>query len=373
MALQTKLRLSPQEARVKLPKDMVRYRRGAPKSQSFQLDMPIGRFKKIELPLPLPQMSGQWGLSRLLLRIRTSDLIMLLKLLLMERSVLIIGVSSEEVTAACFALLELLDPYTWASAFMPILPIDMLDFVSSPVPFIAGVVVNSLDELLAVEDDDRVLAAMQEGLSVLNLSTGLFSITAEYGIEEMLRRAATPSTQLAFYQARVRQFAMDESSALRSFSTFFKVGPTLKESLTLQSMKSIIKQHLQSFAGPLLEHPDTWKLFGDFNDTTGTFDFSPDKFLQPLKDQMIFQLQFQEMMAHTQLFVGFVEDMQRYCETRDEMLVSDQAQFIADWLSFRWIFFNKKKSAELSLSIHTADGDHLLNKKVNGSGSTQQT
>ena len=333
MALQTKLRLSPQEARVKLPKEMQRYREDSLKNQTFQLDMPIGRFKKIELPLPLPQMSGQWGLSRLLLRIRTSDLIMLLKLLLMERSVLIIGLSSEEVTACCFALLELLDPYTWASAFMPILPIDMLDFVSSPVPFIAGVVVSVPEELEAVEDDDRVLAAMQEGLSVLNLSSGNFSITAEYGIEEMLRRAATPSTQLAFYQARVRHFATDESSALQSFGTFFKTGPTLKESLTLQSLKSIIKQHLQSFSGPLLEHPDTWKLFGDFNDITGTFDFSPDKFLQPLKDQMIFQLQFQEMMTHTQLFVGFVEEIQRYCETRDEMLFSDQAQFIADWLS----------------------------------------
>ena len=149
MALQTKLRLSPQEARVKLPKEMQRYREDSLKNQTFQLDMPIGRFKKIELPLPLPQMSGQWGLSRLLLRIRTSDLIMLLKLLLMERSVLIIGLSSEEVTACCFALLELLDPYTWASAFMPILPIDMLDFVSSPVPFIAGVVVSVPEELEA--------------------------------------------------------------------------------------------------------------------------------------------------------------------------------------------------------------------------------
>ena len=31
----------------------------------------------------------------------------------------------------------------------------------------------------------------------------------------------------------------------------------------------------------------------------GTFDFCPDKFIQPLKDRMIFQIQFQEMMAHT--------------------------------------------------------------------------
>jgi hypothetical protein len=153
------------------------------------MDLSIMGFSKISLPLPLPEVSGQWGLSTLFLRIKDSGLIILLKLLLLERSVLVVGETSEEVTACTTALLELLDPYKWASAFMPLLPRDMLDFVSSPVPFIAGMIVEGKQHLHSIIHDHGVKDAMLHGLSIVNLVSGKLIVTREQGTSDMLRRS----------------------------------------------------------------------------------------------------------------------------------------------------------------------------------------
>ena len=47
-------------------------------------------------------------------------LLVLLKILLLERSVLVIGSSYEEVSSCTCALLDLLKPYKWVSTFIPI-------------------------------------------------------------------------------------------------------------------------------------------------------------------------------------------------------------------------------------------------------------
>jgi len=51
---------------------------------------------------------------------------------------------------------------------------------------------------------------------------------------------------------------------------------------------------------------------------------------------MIFQIQFLEMMAHTQLFVGYVEELQLSHEKRREMLSGPAAEFIARWVELHW-------------------------------------
>uniref|UniRef100_A0A7S4J9G5 cGMP-dependent protein kinase n=1 Tax=Odontella aurita TaxID=265563 RepID=A0A7S4J9G5_9STRA len=315
----------------------------------FEMKLPIARFEPISLPMPLPHVSGQWGFAKLVLLIKTHELMLLLKLLLLERSLLIIGHSQEEVSTCCCALLDLLEPYKWASAFIPLLPIDMLDFVCSPVPFIAGIVVDNKCLLSDIEKDHRVQSSMLDGLSVLNLTTGKLLVTNEEGTAEILARAFNPISQLTLYESRLQRLYQDKKSALRSFKAFFQRGPSRYESLTLQSMKSVIKKHLQTLTASLTAQPDAWKQCGDFNEEKNTFDFDPSKFVQPLKDQLMFQIQYQEMMAHTQLFVGFVEELQNFGERRTELLVGEEALFIANWLSFRWRKFKQRLSSDPSL------------------------
>jgi len=300
------------------------------------MDLSIMGFNKISLPLPLPEVAGEWGLSTLFLRIKDSGLIILLKLLLLERSVLVVGETSEEVTACTTALLELLDPYKWASAFMPLLPRDMLDFVSSPVPFIAGMIVEGKQHLHSIIHDHGVKDAMLCGLSIVNLVSGKLIVTREQGTSDMLRRSFQTIPELSLYQKRLEEYCKSPSSNLRSFPAFFKNGASRKESLTLRKIKLLIKKHMSQFTMGLTDKPDAWQQCGEFNEATGTFDFSPDKFIQPLKDRMIFQIQFQEMMAHTQLFVGYVEELQVAHEKRNDLLTGPVAKFVAQWVELHW-------------------------------------
>jgi len=333
-ALQSKLSLTPLQRRISYPRNELAHINNP--QRRYVMDLSIMGFSKISLPLPLPEVSGQWGLSTLFLRIKDSGLIILLKLLLLERSVLVVGETAEEVTACTTALLELLDPYKWASAFMPLLPRDMLDFVSSPVPFIAGMIVEGKQHLHSIIHDYGVKDAMLHGLSIVNLVSGKLIVTREQGTSDMLRRSFQTIPELSLYQKRLEEYCKSPSSNLRSFRCFFKYGASQKESLTLRKIKNVIKKHMAQFTMGLSDKADAWQQYGEFNEATGTFDFCPDKFIQPLKDRMIFQIQFQEMMAHTQLFVGYVEELQLAHEKRSNLLSGPAAKFIASWVELHW-------------------------------------
>jgi len=333
-ALQVKLSLTQKQRRITYPRNELAHI--TTPTRRFVMDLSIKGFDKISLPLPLPEVSGQWGLSTLFVRIKDSGLIILLKLLLLERSVLFVGETPEEVTACATALLELLEPCKWASAFMPLLPRDMVDFVSSPVPFIAGMIVESKHQLHSIIHDHGVKDAMLHGLSLVNLVSGKLIVTREQGTSDMLRRSFQSIPELSLYQRRLEEYWKSPSSNLRSFQAFVRYGASRSESLTLRKIKEVIKRHISQFTVGLADKPDAWQQYGEFNEAAGTFDFSPDKFIQPLKDQMIFQIQFQEMMAHTQLFVGYVEELQLSHEKRREMLSGPAAEFIARWVELHW-------------------------------------
>ena len=119
-------------------------------------------------------------------------MLLLLKLLLIERSILFIGKSVEEVTASACAISELLHPYTWASAFMPLLPVNMLDIIDAAVPFIAGMVAKNDVSLNGIECDSRVIEATKRGLSVINLSSKNTSITNDSSIISFIQNIYDP-------------------------------------------------------------------------------------------------------------------------------------------------------------------------------------
>ncbi|RLN57664.1 hypothetical protein BBJ29_000408 [Phytophthora kernoviae] len=58
--------------------------------------------------------------------------------LLLEKQVVIMSDSPAKVSAICTALLLLLAPFQWQSTYIPLLPSGLLDFLHSPVPFLAG-------------------------------------------------------------------------------------------------------------------------------------------------------------------------------------------------------------------------------------------
>jgi len=321
--IQARLRLTLKQTRVRYPKSEVEHvHRKIPRIQLDICDI------KISLPLPLPLMSGEWGVATLLLRIKAFNLFAILKLLLLERPVLVIGTSKEEVTACTCALLHLIKPYTWASAFMPLLSEDMLDFVSSPIPFIAGIVVDNHLRLDTIQNDDRIKNAHIDGMSILNITFGTVAITTEAGIQNIVGNHQNEVFfRLTSYQKRLEQLSSKKTSNLLSFKAFFSYGASPHETLTIASVKQTFKRFFTNLFSYV---QDEWKKYGEFDEITNLFEFFPSRLVTPLQSQ----LQFQEMLAHTQLFSSFFEEVTNLDASLP--INKEAALVIADWVYFRW-------------------------------------
>ena len=168
--IQNKLRLSPRQSQIAYPNDETQHVNR--KITKFEAQPLLDDFPTISLPLPLPDMTGEWGVTTLLMRFHSNALLLILNLLLLENSVLMVGTKHEEVSCCTLALLDLLAPFEWASAFINSIPIDYLEFINSPVPFIAGLVLENSNTFHSILKGKLVKDAIANGLIVMNLDSG---------------------------------------------------------------------------------------------------------------------------------------------------------------------------------------------------------
>ena len=178
--LHSNMKLSPNEAKICHP--LSELEQVSRNREAYKIE--FKHFPEIPYYLPLPQMSSEWGLAQLLFKFNLRTVIDVLMLLLLEHSVLIIGDSYEEVSSCSFTLLDLLKPYKWASVFIPMLPEEMIEFISSPVPYVVGVVARDKAHLKEIEADSLVKQEIQHGLSVINITSGNIQWTQESHIKE---------------------------------------------------------------------------------------------------------------------------------------------------------------------------------------------
>jgi hypothetical protein len=214
--------LSRKQARIRLPSEDVDILRQPP--PTFNIELPAFDWvSQISIPLPLPHVVNDWGVAQLFLFLKPECICAILKLLLVERSLLVIGQSSEVVTSSTLALMELIRPFTWASNFLPLLPMDLLDFVSSPVPFVAGMVCNDI-KIAQIIERDEVKDAMREGLSVVNLNQGNLFVATEKGIRDIVEQSPAPIQQLSSFKYRLELLRDRDDCSLASFGLFLKNG-----------------------------------------------------------------------------------------------------------------------------------------------------
>lgn len=337
-AMLDNLRLTRGQTAITFPRNHLDYIVGG--KHYFQTTLPIPRASPIKLPLPLPSIGKQWGLSRLLMDIGPDSLVLMLKLLLMERSILVLGENLEEVTACACSLLELLEPFEWSSVFLPVLPHKMLEFVSSPVPFVAGMAVSDYTRVCAVEKDQRTLDAMDHGMSLLNLSTKTLHITSEAGISKMLSLDPYLREQLRCIHGRLQYLAENPSSSLHSFQRFIRIGFSSKESVTLDSACMALENHFSRYCGDLAIDCTAWKQYGSIDVKTGKFAFQPDWFMNRLHADQVFH----ETMVNTQLFMGYVDERRRDQLEVEEMRRGEVGKFIAEWIYERWLIWKERNS-----------------------------
>jgi hypothetical protein len=332
------LRLTRGQSAVRFPRSHLEYICG--NKHSFQATLPIPNATPIKLPLPLPSIGKQWALAKLILDIGPDSLVLMLKLMLLERSILVLGENLEEVTPYACGLLELLKPFEWSSVFLPVLPHKMLDFVTSPVPFVAGMAVNDYGRICQVENDKRTLDAMANGMSLLNLSTKTLHITSEAGISKMLSLDPYLREQLRCIRERLQHLAKSPSSSIHSFRRFIQTGFSVKESVTLDAACMALENHFSRYCGDLAISCNAWKQYGTIDIETGKFSFNSDWFMNSIRADQVFH----EEMAKTQLFQGYVDERRKDQLEVEKMKRGDVGKFIAEWIYDRWILWKERNN-----------------------------
>ena len=122
---------------------------------------------------------------------------------------------------------------------------------------------------------------------------------------------------------------MNESDAtLGSFPLFLTHGLSPREIVTLRAIRRLIREHITTYAGDIVSH---WQHYGKYKE--GAFDFYPSLFTEPLRKQAEARIQMQDMMAHSQLFLEFVDQQQKASTSTGE---SREHKFIAAWIYIHW-------------------------------------
>uniref|UniRef100_A0A0A9DIU0 UDENN domain-containing protein n=1 Tax=Arundo donax TaxID=35708 RepID=A0A0A9DIU0_ARUDO len=66
---------------------------------------------------------------------------------LLEKQIVIVCSNLGMLSASVLSIIPLIRPYQWQSLLIPVLPIDMMDFLDAPVPYIVGVQNKTTDVL----------------------------------------------------------------------------------------------------------------------------------------------------------------------------------------------------------------------------------
>ena len=117
-------------------------------------------------------------------------------------------------------------------------------------------------------------------------------------------------------------------SALLCCKNYIHHGASNQERLLVNSMKSIISNHFNHLTNCISESMSSrnchWKMYGEINKTTKSFDYAPSSLIQKLRSDLMFH----EILVHTQMFSGYVET---------ELKLANASLFIVDWLTYKWL------------------------------------
>lgn len=89
--------------------------------------------------------ASNWALPTLLSWIPVELIVWVISLMMGEAKIIVVGTEPGLVSCGVMGLLSLLRPLQWVAPIIPVLPLKHLDFVESPVPIIAGLVLDPTD------------------------------------------------------------------------------------------------------------------------------------------------------------------------------------------------------------------------------------
>jgi len=273
----------------------------------------------------------------------TADIMNILSLLLTEKSIIVYGTDAGLTTSIATALLFLLHPFNWEGIFVPITPVSAHEIMQAPVPFIVGTVHRPNPKVIAssvgiLYIDDYLSNTSPHGylksyfkLPESDLDPSKYcdpSKTHAYRelctkVSKLSKRLNVISDELNYNQKPRQNQLTIRSASIRMATFLYRMHQDEKK--IVNDILNLIHGYNKKLCGDLT-NPTGWRSYGAMNSSTGEFEFYPQWFMEPLE----LQVQFQEQVIHTQMFVSFM-DKQRIAYTSK----AAYRQFIGDWLSYR--------------------------------------
>ena len=223
------------------------------------LQLPPG----VSLPLLAtgPRNTDDEAIAALLKRVPPATVCALLCSLLHERRIVVTGESLSDVSAAVHACAALLRPLSWQHLFLPVLPADLLEYVSAPMPFLIGLQTPvfaavqqmrlPVEHLVVVDCDSGVIegaaADMEELPAALlaKLASGLEHGAGAGAVAQLVARL------LGSYKEHVHtsRAAALPDGALSAGTRFFDHAAWAGQSRSLARFRNALRhsQHFEAF------------------------------------------------------------------------------------------------------------------------------
>jgi hypothetical protein len=250
----------------------------------------------LKITLPAPPMN-LWSCAVLFSMVNSKNIARCIHVLLLEKSLAVMGPDLGANSITCMALRSLLEPLDWEGPFVPIVPASFLpDGVQSPTATIFGLETPfdidfySSQDLTVLELDSKGKAAFrQRGLEV----------NFPYDLEVLAK---------SLQEANTLPVAPDGQHITHlQMRDYFITGMTPSERNCVITLRQIVRDYISSYCGDL-ESPGAWRAYGEYNLTQDEFIYKQDRFMYSYKTRV----QFMDEMTSTQMFTCFVHRQRKH-------------------------------------------------------------
>ena len=328
----------------------------------------------------------EWALLITLSYLNSGIILKLINLLLMEKSLVVVGSYPAIVSMVSLGIKNLILPFKWEGVFVPLVPTSARELFGAPVPYILGTThapreseVSATSAILFLqEQEDSIFLRYNKAVGIPSGVTALKEKEndnkADTGVSirsDMLLHIASlnekqhyPVAETVAWFVRLpdtinADMPHDETvaknidttrrylRACRTRALGTRMAPlgdrsdrcrppakldmqyltsmSLKERRAVSIIARVLHSHNMQFCGDSVD-PTAWRRYVKYNHSTEEEEFYPNWFMQPVRRHV----EFQEAVVQTQLFVGFMDAVREEAEKQDKYRT-----FIYDWLTFR--------------------------------------
>jgi hypothetical protein len=311
-----------------------------------------GYIDKFEIKLSDCPSTRDWTAAVLFSCCSSRIIFKVMNLLLMEKSIVISGMNAGLVTVIAVAIRDLIQPFNWAGVFVPLVPLSAAELFEAPVPYILGTTDLPCDlrhlspsaAILSLDDPLSNHYCSRSSLTHTNISrtyksayqgteawfTKLPEIHTDMPIPENLELHMNTVRRMLFTEKRNINISTNNYGYLYDLAYLDSMSLRTKNSVC-RLIDEIIAHNIK-YCGDVNDAA-AWRHYVRYNPSTGEDEFYSSWFMQIIKRQV----DFQESLVNTQLFVAYIDSLRRAYADNDY-----ERNFISDFIKYRWRLYKRK-------------------------------